>query len=277
MPNALLSATLKGTIQISRKDAVLLHGKYEFMQIEKHDEKNLYCYITEDDLRDLEIFFDDLAYGSNSFRKLLSAIMKRAGEECLFADLPVLAEAVPLDNQELFIQISAIDEAEELDPRFAQFSPSIFEELDLEDDEETAAHMEPAGETYNIPENDGGAKPAFSAVPDTRRIRTRPAKGTVYTFGTYETLLLALLSSGSAGQFTQTRSALYYHPEKKNYYLVLHQHQNTAPIRALLASLCEYADARPLTPSVHAWLTEHCRCLIRSHAVSRLMEAVEKK
>lgn len=253
------------------------------MQIEKHDEKNLYCYITEDDFHDLEIFPDTLAYGSNSFRKLLSVIMKKAGEECLFTsyELPLLVEAVPLDNQELFIQISAIDEAEELDPRFAQFSPSIFEELDLEEDEPDTNSMETPEDIY-MSENDGSEKPSFSAAQDTpafsrsRRSSTSNTHRTIYTFDTYEALITALRSAGKAGQFSQIRSALYYHPEKKKYYLVFQQHQNTAAVRALLASFCEYASARPLTPSIQAWLTEHCRCLIRAHAISRLLEAASK-
>lgn len=280
MPKILLSATLENTNTDTGKDAALLSGSYCLMQIEKHDEKNLYCYITENDLHELEIFSGTLAYGSNSFRKLLSVIMKRAGEECRFSsyELPLLVEAVPLENQEFFIQISAIDEAEELDPRFAQFSPSIFEELDLEEEEQSADSMEAPEDIY-ISEADNREKTAFSTAPDTsafsrsRRSSASNTHRTIYIFETYEALITALHSAGTADQFSQTRSALYYHPEKKKYYLMLQQ-QNTAAVRALLASFCEYASARPLTPSIHAWLTEHCRCLIRAHAISRLLEAV---
>lgn len=263
-----------------QKGAVLFRSKYCFMQLEKHDEKNLYCYITENDLNDLEIFHNNLAYGSNDFRKLLSVIMMKAGEECQFTtyDLPLLAEAVPLKNQELFIQISAIDEAEELDPRFAQFSPSIFEELDL-DDEHTDDDMIASEDLY-IPEDTGVGKPSFPAVQETaafsqkRRSSGPKMHKTVYTFETYDTLITALHSAGKADQFLQTRSTLYFQPESKTYYLILLRHQNTAAVRALLASFCEYATARPLTSSTHAWLTEHCRCLIRTNAIPRLLESV---
>lgn len=257
------------------------HSKYYFMQIEKHDEKNLYCYVTGDDLHDLEIFYDTLAYGSNGFRRLLSAIMKKAQEEYQFNtyDLPLLAEAVPLDNQEFFIQVSAIDEAEELDPRFAQFSPSIFEELDLDEDDHTDDDIITSDDLY-ITENSRDEKPSFSAVQETptlsrsRHTSAPETRRAIYTFETYETLITALRSSGKAEQFSQTRSTLYYQPKSKTYYLILQYHQNTAAIRALLASFCEYATARPLTSSAHAWLTEHCRCLIRTHAIPRLLEIV---
>ncbi len=250
------------------------------MQIEKHSEKNLFCYITEEDLRELDISFDSLAYGTNAFRRLLAAIMKKASENNLFSsyELPLMAEAVPLNNRELFVQLCAIEEAEELDPRFAQFSPSIFDELDLEDEDHSEEDMEHPEGIY-ITEDDHGEKPSFSSEKDiasfkNRRSAPQNSRRSVYVFDTYDALITALRSAGTAKQFSQVRSALYYHPEKKQYYLVLFQYQNSAPIRALLHSVCEYASVRPLTSSVQAWLAEHCRCLIRAHAISRLLEAV---
>jgi adapter protein MecA 1/2 len=250
------------------------------MQLEKKDDKNLYCYITGDDFLALNITPNTLAYGSNSYRKLLSAIMTRANEECSFTanDHPLLVEAVPLDNGEFFIQISAIEEAEELDPRFAQFAPGIFDDFDPEEDD--APDDEAMTSDNGYPLDEASEKISFPEIPEMpafsggKHVQKTPLKGTIYCFSTYEALLSALRSVGEAQQFMQLRSSLYYHPGKKKYYIVLGSHRNTPGVRALLAAFCEHANTQPLTSTAQAWLAEHARCIIRTHAIPRLIEAV---
>jgi adapter protein MecA 1/2 len=250
------------------------------MQLEKKDDQNLYCYITVDDLHTLDIQPDTLVYGSNSYRKLLSAIMTQAHEDCGFSEgeHPLLVEAVPLDNGEFFIQVCAIEEAEELDPRFAQFAPGIFDDFDPEADDAPDDETMPSDNGY--PSDEASEKISFPEMPEmpafsrSKHVQKTPLKGTIYCFSTYEALLSALRSVGEAQQFMQLRSSLYYHPGKKKYYIVLGSHRNTPGVRALLAAFCEHANTQPLTSTAQAWLAEHARCVIRAHAIPQLIEAV---
>ncbi len=250
------------------------------MQIEKHNDRSLFCYITEEELKDLDISIDTLTYGTNSFRRLVALIIKEAADRQLFSacDTPLMVEAVPLHSMELFLQITAIDEADELDFRFAQFSPSIFEEIDLDDDDEEAepAKIEDTNSIY-APEEKTFTPPKTTSGNFKSRQRTaKNSRKAVYVFDSYDTLITALRSAGCVADFSNIKSSLYYHPDKKQYYLVLLQYQNSAPIRALLHSVCEYASMRPMSSSLKAWLAEHCRCLIRSHAISHLLTAISK-
>lgn len=236
------------------------------MQIELNDERTLYCYMTEDDFKTLNIFPEKLTYGSNSFRRLISLITKSASEMYHFSseELPMMVEAVPLEAGELFIQITLIEEAEELDPRFAQFAPSVFDEMN--EDEMDDEDMED-----DIPESVSGH--VYVPARNRRTAKEQP-HSTVYAFATYEMLITALRTSGNADDFLGTKSSLYYNPESKEYYLILQKGKATPSVRALLASLCEYATAKVLNPAMSAWMSEHCRCLIRANAVSNLLSKI---
>ncbi len=231
------------------------------MQIEMNNEQTLFCYMTEDDFRDLNIFPESLTYGSTAFRRLVSLIMTKADEMYHFSseELPTMIEATPLENGELFIQITLIEEAEELDPRFAQFAPSVFDELGEIDD-------------GYIEERDIDPAEHISVSRGSRRAPKATASGTVYTFTTYEALISAIKCGENPESFSGTKSSLYYDPESKNYYLILKRGKVNSDVRVLLASLCEYATARALTPTANAWINEHCRPLIRKNAISNLLQ-----
>ncbi len=231
------------------------------MQIEMNNDQSLFCYMTEDDFKNLNILPERLTYGSNAFRRLISLIMQKADEMYHFSseELPTMVEAVPLENGELFIQITLIDEAEELDPRFAQFAPSVFDELDYTDD---------------IGESNASTPEHIMPVSKNRRTPKTSVPGTVYTFTTYEALITAIKSGSNPESFSSTKSSLYYHPDSRNYYLIIKRGKMNTDLRVLFASLCEYATAKALTPTSNAWINEHCRLLIRSNAISNLLEQI---
>ncbi len=233
------------------------------MQLDLNNEQTLFCYVTEDDLKDLNIYPEKLTYGSNAFRRLISLIMKKADEMYHFSadELPTMIEAVPLTNGEIFIQITLIEEAEELDPRFAQFAPNVFDELD------------DIGEDY-VEDNNVSSTSHIPVSHVNRRAPKATTSGTVYTFTTYEALISAIKCGSNPESFSGAKSSLYYHPESKNYYLILKRGRINSDMKVLLASLCEYATARALTPTTNAWINEHCRPLIRSNAISDLLEQI---
>jgi negative regulator of genetic competence, sporulation and motility len=250
------------------------------MQLEKKDHHNLYCYITREDLQDLNIDPHVLTYGSNPFRKLLSTILEQAAQEHGFSknNLPLRAEAVPLDHDELFIQLTIIEEAEELDPRFSLFSPCIFDDLELaEEEHESTGNLIDAEEEFD---DDAPQEIPFSPVPKhsssaaAHTLHPASIQGVVHIFDSYEALTRALGSVSDADRSASIHSALYYQPQQKKYFLIFKKRTSPHASPALLAALCEYATPQPLTSTFYAWLTEHCRCLIRSRAISRLSEAL---
>ncbi len=93
------------------------------MRMEKINDRQVRCVVTSQDLSQRKITPEALRYGSKEaselFREVVSAASARFGfnEE----QLPVMIEAVPLNQNELLIIVSAVEDAEEMDPHFARF------------------------------------------------------------------------------------------------------------------------------------------------------------
>ena len=242
------------------------------MIIEVKNSNKVFCYMMDDDLRALGISVDTLTYGSNVFRKLIDMVVKRTDEQYpgqfKHRDMPLLVEAVPLENKELFLQLQTVDEADELDPRFAQFSPGVFEEVfsDEEDSDDDSDEL-PA---YTPTE------PVYHAHPAARRISKNTPKEhrAVYTFSSYENLIASLSACQSFDELSGINSSLYYEPSSKRYFLTIKGRQNSHPYRVLMASFCEYSRMTPCDDTFLAWLSEHCRCLIRSKAIGELLKSI---
>ena len=93
------------------------------MRMERINEHQVRCVVTSQDLKSHQISPADLKYGSKEMQELFREMLKNASEQYHFNEdgLPVMIEAIPFNQNELLIIISAVENAEELDPHFARF------------------------------------------------------------------------------------------------------------------------------------------------------------
>lgn len=96
------------------------------MRMERINEHQVRCVVTNQDLLAHKITSKDLKYGSREMQDLFREMLKNASEKYHFNEdgLPVMIEAIPVNNDELLIIISAVEDADELDPHFANFRSS---------------------------------------------------------------------------------------------------------------------------------------------------------
>lgn len=94
------------------------------MRMERINDRQVRCLITAQDLQQRKLMLRELKYGSRETSELFREILTRATTEYGFNEdeLPVMIEAVPLSASELLIILSAVEDAEELDPHFARFA-----------------------------------------------------------------------------------------------------------------------------------------------------------
>ena len=94
------------------------------MRIEKINDRQVRCMITMQDLEARNITSGELKYGSTKTKALFREVLKSAEEKYDFNrdGLPLMIEAIPTGKEELMLIISAVEDAEELDPHFANFS-----------------------------------------------------------------------------------------------------------------------------------------------------------
>ena len=94
------------------------------MHMEKINEHQVRCTLTAQDLNARSLSVKDLKYGSSETMDLFRDIVSRVPSEFSFnsEQFPLMIEAVPLPEEALLLIISAVEDSEELDAHFAQFS-----------------------------------------------------------------------------------------------------------------------------------------------------------
>ena len=95
------------------------------MKIEKISDKQIRCTLTREDLAKREIKLTELAYGSDKAQALFQDMMQIAAQDFGFEadNTPLVIEAVPISMDSIILIITKVDDPEELDTRFAKFSP----------------------------------------------------------------------------------------------------------------------------------------------------------
>jgi len=94
------------------------------MRFDRINEHQVRCTINAEDLSERKLSVRDMKYGTKQTMDLFHEIVLKASTQYGFNEeqLPIMIEAVPLGPDELMLIISAVDEAEELDPHFARFA-----------------------------------------------------------------------------------------------------------------------------------------------------------
>ena len=102
------------------------------MRLQKVNEHEIRCVINSQDLEAHKITMKELRYGSKETKELFREVMTRAFSEYNFnaEGLPLMIEAIPMSPEELLLIISAVEDAEELDPHFAEYAEAEAESAD---------------------------------------------------------------------------------------------------------------------------------------------------
>ena len=107
------------------------------MKFEKINDSQFKCILNSEELSKRRIRLSELAYGSDRVKALFDEMMMRAAKELDFdaSDEPLMIEAVPISEECLVIIVSKVDDPDELDTRFSEFSHTGMED-DLPEDED---------------------------------------------------------------------------------------------------------------------------------------------
>ena len=246
------------------------------MKLEKLTDNQIRCYISADDLSARSIRISELVYGSEKAKNLFKEVLSEAERELNFdtSDIPLVIEAMPMQDGTIMMQITKVDDPEELDTRFARFAPLIEDgdeygdgDADHEDaltgfaDEIlkamqafTAANAQVSPETQNSPED----KPADSA----------PGFCRVYRFSSLDEVSEA---GRAVASFYDGDNSLYKDPENNTYLLVLHPDGSGADgFNKVCNQLAEYAPCVRNSPGTAAYCEEHYPKILAGHALQSM-------
>lgn len=203
------------------------------MRMEKINDRQIRCVITNQDLFERKISVRELKYGSKATTDLFREVLNQASSQFGFneEELPVMIEAVPVSPEELLVIISAVEDAEELDPHFARFN---------EDPEAAPAEQKtPKPETFYNPE----------AAADALKV-------CVLSFSSIDEVMRFCHRTGSV---FPGKSLLYREEKKHVFYLVLLRPEEMSgkEFNVFLNSVMEYGEPVRGSSLLYAYLKEH--------------------
>ncbi len=243
------------------------------MKIERINENQIRCTLTNFDLSVRNLTLPELAYGSEKARNLFREMIQRASNEVGFdaEDIPLMVEAIPLANDSVVLIITKVEDPEELDTRFSKFSPSEEEEdawgdLASQFLEGAEGLLNFIGngnlEIVNAPEE----VPALTAEePD----QPDPAQFTrTFQFDSLDTVCAAARYADSS--FTGS-SVLYKNPTNNAYYLVVKKGDSSeASFHRTLNALSEYGSRIRKDSTSEAYYAEHYEIIVKADALNVL-------
>lgn len=254
------------------------------MKIEKINDRQIRCTLTREDLASREINLNELAYGSEKARELFQDMMQLAAQDLGFEadNIPLVVEAIPLSMEAILIIITKVEDPEELDTRFARFSP------------EGSGHD--AGLSYSdLKDKIEGADDILGLIKKITEARKRAAQKTAdssaaQTGNTAETsddndeelgnltrsylffsLDDAIRAAKVLGSVYDGPNSLYKEPESGQYYLLLRKADCVAEqFNKTCNILSEYALACKFIPGMDSYFTEHFNVILSEKALQNL-------
>ncbi|MBR6322898.1 MAG: adaptor protein MecA [Lachnospiraceae bacterium] len=93
--------------------------------MERINSNQIRIMLTNQDLQEWKLSIREMKYGSKDTTELFRQMIQKAVQQFSFNQdgLPLMIEAVPISQDSLLLIISAVEDAEELDPHFASFTP----------------------------------------------------------------------------------------------------------------------------------------------------------
>lgn len=233
------------------------------MKIEKVNDNQIRCTLTKEDLDDRHLKISEIAYGSDKAKLLFRDMMQQANYEYGFEaeNVPLMIEAIPMSSGCVVFIITKVEDPEELDTRFSKFAPSVHEEEDDYDYEDSADSnlLPPSFDSKTITEalnqlnerlddpavfdlfrkmaknkQAGNAEATNPDAPsknpvDSSAAAKEAANGTaeppkpIYRLYSFDSLDILTDACGLLDKIYEDNSILYKNPKNHRYYLLLFQ------------------------------------------------------
>lgn len=265
------------------------------MKIEKISETQIRCTLNKDDLANRHLRISELAYGSDKAKALFRDMMQQASAELGFdaENIPLMIEAIPVSPDCLILQITKVENPDELDTRFSNFTPA--EDDDEDDDEDfdrvddayayadeilhcfehindilnkhhpdaskkadAASDTKPSEALSGLSENLAELSPEEAALRLTR----------AFSFASLSevTALAAVIAPFYHGTNTLYKSSL-----DGSYHLLIQMSSHKpADFNKVCNIISEYGTQERFSPATAAFFEEHMECIIRDRAVQIL-------
>ncbi len=244
------------------------------MKIERINENQIRCTLTSFDLSVRNLNLVELAYGTEKARKLFREMIQKASNEVGFEadDIPLMVEAIPLSSESIMLVITKIEDPEELDTRFAKFSPASDEESESLLSQLAGQLLEGAG---NMDYLDQNSEQSGSDLEKNRELtgdgNAKNADSTrIFRFDNLDRICEA---AHAIGKLYNGVNTLYKKPGTRQYYLVMKCSGNgDLEFSRSCNILAEYAVKLSNENTSEAYFREHYEVIIDQKALQDLQK-----
>lgn len=247
------------------------------MKIERINENQIRCTLTNFELNMRNLNLSELAYGSDKARTLFREMIQRASNEVGFdtEDFPIMVEAIPMANESVVLIVTKVEDPEELDTRFSRFSS-------FDEDEDgwgalTSSLLEGADSLFRLlggTQADAAGTPgngAENGTPEGTAPADKPNPAQfmrLFQFPSIDTVCAAARGIGSA--FTG-ESILYKNPASGGYLLFVDkQEADEINFSRTCNILSEYGTRLRCDAAAAAYCAEHYEKIVKEHALAAL-------
>ena len=251
------------------------------MKIEKLNDNQIRCTLTPADLEERQLKLSELAYGTEKAKSLFHDMMQQAAHEFGFEadDTPLMIEAIPTSPDSIVLIITKVEDPEELDTRFAKFSPSpqngssgkknisVFDHLKkLEGAEEFLNLLKQMKNVVSAAPENISADMTEETTPEESEEKAPSIR--MFSFSTLDS---AIRASRLLVSMYQGSNTLYKDETNDIYILALNQSSHTASdFNKICNMLSEYGLSEQGNSATLAFLEEHCSVIASQNAVQTL-------
>ncbi len=257
------------------------------MKLERISENQIRCTLDKADLKDNQIHLHELAYGSDKAKALFSEMMQKASEELGFEaeNIPLMVEAIPISKERLILNITKVEDPEELDARFSNFAKHPIEiHLGEDEDEEDAADGVPLlsfddliDSTSSLMDSlrnmmgkelPGKVSKKLERPSEVTNPKTTPESNCVlFRFKTMDDI--CTISSLTETIYNGANS-LYKHPTNGYFYLLASNFSDSQATTKFCNICSEYGELLQSSYATPYYMNEHYKVIMKDNALQTM-------
>lgn len=250
------------------------------MKIEKINENQIRFTLSREDLASRQLRISELAYGSDKARALFQELIQRACKEVGFEadEVPLMIEAIPLSAEGLILLVTKVEDPEELDARFSNFTagnsesapaanPAYADEI-INCFEHLEKLLSKIGDVSKATESGNSESAQEEPVSQEDIAKAQSSLARVYAFDNLAVLrkLAVILIP-----FYNGRNSLFKDPKTGFYYLVLQMSDHTpADFNKVCNIVSEYGEPARTSYGTLAYFEEHFKPILADEALKYL-------
>lgn len=264
------------------------------MKIEKINDKQIRCTLTKEDLATREIKISELAYGSEKAKALFQDMMQIAADDFGFEadNIPLVIEAIPVSMDTLILIITKVEDPDELDTRFARFSPEDTQPHDTGMSfADMKEKMEGADDILDLIRKISETKKRAAEKAKEKAKEKAPAEKPETSLETVDadaadedlsnltraylffSLDDAIRAARVLGTIYNGPNTLFKNQENGNYYLLVKKAASSAEeFNKVCNVLSEYSLSCRYTAGLDAYFEEHMEIIVKDQALQNLYQ-----